>query len=108
MGASSDENIALFIDGTDNDGRNSAKSATNVWKLYLACTEPADNTRYVNGVGTGGHWFSNRAGALAGFGTGERVRDSYLFLASRYVPGDHIYLFGYSRGAYAARSLAGF
>lgn len=43
----------------------------------------------------------------AGRGINRQIRRAYGFLASRYRPGDRIYLFGYSRGAYAVRSLAG-
>lgn len=48
------------------------------------------------------------AGAvLLGRGINAQIRDAYGALASRYRPGDRIYLLGYSRGAYAVRSLAG-
>lgn len=48
------------------------------------------------------------AGDVAqGRGLDRQIRRAYGFLASRYRPGDRIYLFGYSRGAYAVRSLAG-
>ena len=42
-----------------------------------------------------------------GRGINRQICRAYGFLASRYVPGDQIFLFGYSRGAYAVRSLAG-
>ena len=44
---------------------------------------------------------------IQGRGLNRQIRRAYGFLASRYRPGDRIYLFGYSRGAYAVRSLAG-
>lgn len=44
---------------------------------------------------------------LAGVGLNQQIRRAYGFLASRYRPGDKIYLFGFSRGAFAVRSLAG-
>jgi uncharacterized protein (DUF2235 family) len=44
---------------------------------------------------------------IQGRGMNRQIRRAYGFLASRYRPGDRIYLFGYSRGAYAVRSLAG-
>lgn len=44
---------------------------------------------------------------LAGVGINRQIRRAYGFIASRYRPGDKIFLFGYSRGAYAVRSLAG-
>lgn len=43
----------------------------------------------------------------AGRGINRQIRRAYGYLSSRYHPGDRIYLFGYSRGAYAVRSLAG-
>lgn len=45
--------------------------------------------------------------AASGLGINLSIRNGYLFLAQNYRPGDRIYLFGYSRGAYAVRSLAG-
>ncbi|MCF1710943.1 DUF2235 domain-containing protein [Tabrizicola sp. J26] len=44
---------------------------------------------------------------IQGKGLNRQIRRAYGFLASRYRPGDRIFLFGYSRGAYAVRSLAG-
>ncbi len=45
--------------------------------------------------------------AATGAGVNDAIRDGYGFLTSRWRPGDKILLFGYSRGAYAVRSLAG-
>lgn len=46
-------------------------------------------------------------GIVMGHGMGERIRDAYGWLATAYRPGDRLYLLGYSRGAFAIRSLAG-
>ena len=46
-------------------------------------------------------------GVLMGRGFNHQIRSAYSYLASRYRPGDKIFLFGFSRGAYAVRSLAG-
>lgn len=43
-----------------------------------------------------------------GLGLEENVREAYSFIANNYHFGDEIYIFGFSRGAYTARSLAGF
>ena len=99
------KNLALFIDGTDNDGERDLPrgEATNVYKLYKMCGEP--NPFYFRGVGSG------RLGALGGstgFGTKRRLRLAYKYLVENYEPGDSIYLFGFSRGAFAVRLLAGF
>lgn len=61
---------------------------------------------YDRGVGTS--WFSRLAGGSVGAGLSENVRDAYMFLAQNFVPGTEIYVFGFSRGAYTARSLCGF
>jgi uncharacterized protein (DUF2235 family) len=60
---------------------------------------------YHSGVGTN---IGQRIGGGA-FGAGlfANVRDCYRFLMHNYAPGDRLYLFGFSRGAYTVRSLAG-
>src|SRR5215470_6151367 len=61
---------------------------------------------YDAGVGT--EWFSRLLGGGAGAGLSDNVREAYHFLGHNYAPGSEIYLFGFSRGAYTARSLCGF
>jgi uncharacterized protein (DUF2235 family) len=61
---------------------------------------------YDAGVGT--EWFRRLLGAGAGVGLSDNVRDAYHFLGQNYVTESEIYLFGFSRGAYTARSLCGF
>jgi uncharacterized protein (DUF2235 family) len=54
---------------------------------------------------------SNALGVLGlatGYGLDENVLDAYRFLVETYAEGDRIYLFGFSRGAYTIRMLAGF
>lgn len=53
------------------------------------------------------HGMSSVPKVLFGRGLGDQIRRAYGVLASRYRPGDHIVLVGYSRGAFAVRSLAG-
>jgi len=53
-----------------------------------------------------GDWRSALA-VMTGKGINRQIKRAYGWLASRYRPGDRIFLFGYSRGAYAVRSLAG-
>ena len=52
------------------------------------------------------HWRA-APDVLLGRGINRQIRRAYGYLASRYRPGDRIFLMGYSRGAYAVRSLAG-
>jgi uncharacterized protein (DUF2235 family) len=61
---------------------------------------------YDEGVGT--NWFDRLAGGGVGIGLSDNVQQAYLFLATNYQPGTEIYVFGFSRGAYTARSLCGF
>ena len=61
---------------------------------------------YQSGVGTGGS-IDKIIGGGTGEGLLENVREAYGFLAHNYHPGDTIHLFGFSRGAYTARSICG-
>ena len=58
------------------------------------------------GVGTES-WANRLAGGVSGKGIERNIRDCYRFLTHNYEDGDGIYLFGFSRGAYTVRSLAG-
>lgn len=100
--------LVVCCDGTWSRARS--PSPTNVAKIAVTIADrDADGCEqrvlYHEGVGV------RRAERLAGgaFGTGlsRNVKDCYRFLAHEYEPGDRIYLFGFSRGAYTARSLAG-
>jgi hypothetical protein len=93
--------IAVFLDGTAND----EGSDTNVKKLHSLVTlqDRRDiSAVYVEGVGASG----KVVGMAVGWGIGHRVRLAYSFLLREYRPGDEVYIFGFSRGAYAARILA--
>ncbi len=63
---------------------------------------------YLNGIGSIGNVVGRYIDGLTGRGISERICDAYRFLAERYVAGDEIFGFGFSRGAFAVRSLAGF
>ncbi|GBE95058.1 DUF2235 domain-containing protein [Nostoc cycadae] len=59
---------------------------------------------YDEGIGTESQ---KVLGGATGLGIDRNIEDGYRFLVLNYVPGDEIYLFGFSRGAYTVRSLAG-
>ncbi len=63
---------------------------------------------YEPGVGTDGTWLKRRVQGATGGGLEDNVRGGYRFLSGVYRPGLEIYVFGFSRGAFTARSLAGF
>lgn len=75
-------------------------------KTKVALTGLQGEALYLNGIGTTGTITRFLEGAT-GTGTSERIRDAYRFLAERYQDGDRIFGFGFSRGAFAIRSLAG-
>jgi uncharacterized protein (DUF2235 family) len=106
-------NIILFSDGT---GNSSAKLfRTNVWRVYQAVdlTDPKDPTQprqfafYDNGVGTSSFKPLAALGGALGVGLARNVRDLYAFVCRTYQPGDKIYAFGFSRGAFTIRVLVG-
>jgi uncharacterized protein (DUF2235 family) len=94
--------LIVFMDGT----MNNASSYTNISKLYnltILQDKTNVNAAYVTGVGNKG------IGLMTGLGIGKTVREAYLFLSKNYQSErkDEIYIFGFSRGAYAVRILAG-
>lgn len=103
--------ILLFSDGTGNSSGKLQR--TNVWRLYEALDlgYPVDTDQavqiayYDDGVGTSSIKFLAILGGVFGFGLARNVRDIYKFLCRNYRPGDQIYAFGFSRGAYTIRLL---
>ncbi|HEX4892255.1 MAG TPA: DUF2235 domain-containing protein, partial [Hyphomicrobiaceae bacterium] len=101
-----------FFDGTWNSA-DDERVLTNVVKLCRAVPDIASDgvrqaVHYVVGIATekslGELTFA--AGAI-GYGVPERILSGYKRLVESYEPGDEIYIFGFSRGAFQARSLGG-
>jgi uncharacterized protein (DUF2235 family) len=85
-----------------------ASSDTNVFKIYQALPQSADQaTFYDDGVGADGNAIEMLLGGALGTGLWEKVKQGYKTIALSYQPGDQLFLLGFSRGAYTARSLAG-
>ncbi len=108
--------IVIFIDGTWN--RPDSEHPTNVVRLSRAVHQYDDDgvpqvVIYAAGVGSGrgntrfGRFMDRSFGGIFGWGLMEIIADVYQQLTMLYQPGDAIQLFGFSRGAFAARSLAG-
>jgi len=110
------KNIVVCADGTGNKFCN---NNTNVVRLYSAL-DHGDPTRqiayYHGGVGTLGdpsalsQWsrrWTKVKGLAFGYGLTHDVADAYTFVMDTFEQGDHLYLFGFSRGAYTVRALAG-
>lgn len=82
---------------------------TNVGLIYKLLAEAAEQSRIGLFYEAGNQWedWSKTMDIIEGRGINRQIRRVYGWLASRYRPGDRIFLIGFSRGAYAARSLAG-
>src|SRR5215210_2273021 len=122
------KNVVFFADGTGNDRAHGFK--TNVAKvndhaenMRVAAGRPTwqelagpaldaevdhrdarQITSYDAGVGTE---MGDLIGKATGSGISRNIQDGYDFIVRFYAPGDRIFLFGFSRGAYTVRSLAG-
>src|SRR6476659_4633104 len=94
--------LIVCADGTWND-EDAASAPTNVAKLHRAL-----QTHYVEGAnqwvyyhsGVGTRWAERIPGGAFGVGIDQNIRDCYEFLVENYAPGDELYFFGFSRGAY--------
>ena len=84
---------------------NEEGSHTNISKLHkLVTLQNKDDvlSTYIEGVGTR----KRILGMATGWGIGNDVRSAYLFLLENYKEHDKVYVFGFSRGAYASRILS--
>jgi hypothetical protein len=110
--------IIVLIDGTWN--KEGTSDDTNVARLDSANRTAAQRfineqdasgivqkVHYHDGVGTEGDFFKRILGGAIGCGLKQIILDCYGFIVDDFEPGDEIYLFGFSRGSYAARALAG-
>lgn len=105
------KNLVVCLDGTWNSETDDSE-LTNIGKIArLIEPKPADGppqrVYYDSGVGTAG-LVDRYTGGILGIGLSGNVQEAYRFLSQFYKPGDGIFVFGFSRGAYTARSLCGF
>ncbi|HXC52966.1 MAG TPA: DUF2235 domain-containing protein [Candidatus Limnocylindrales bacterium] len=117
-------NVAVFVDGTYNSPES---THTNVHRLAELVIEDATQAapHYLPGIGTdecgdgklsqttsflvnAGRTVRKIFAGTSGYGTEGRIVAAYRDLCQVYHHGDHLFLFGFSRGAFAVRSLAGF
>lgn len=109
------KNIVICCDGTGNEyGENN----TNVVKLFSLIGKDTKKqiAYYDPGVGTfsaPGAWtkvakaYTKILGLAFSYGITKNIEDAYEYLMDKYEEGDNVYLFGFSRGAYTVRALAG-
>jgi uncharacterized protein (DUF2235 family) len=110
------KHVITLIDGTSRNARVE-KVHSNIYRLNLSLRERGHNKktkRYDEQVvmyypGVGSSLTKDRMGSyLFGYGIVDLVKDAYVNIASNYYKGDKLYIFGFSRGAVAARILSGF
>ena len=108
------KNIVVCADGTGN--ANVKGRGSNVFKLFEAVDttshlhdrgKPRQIAFYHEGVGTENWWPRRVLGGATGLGLAHNVRHLYREIARVYAPEDRLYLFGFSRGAFTVRTLAG-
>jgi uncharacterized protein (DUF2235 family) len=109
------KNIIVCCDGTGNEF---GPTNTNVVKLFevLKIDSAAQVAYYDPGVGTmsapgfisaPAKAFTKLLGLAFALGLTGNIEDAYRYLMERYQDGDRVYLFGFSRGAFTVRALAG-
>ena len=107
--------IVICFDGTWSKPAEEALAAeqrveTNVCRFYESVRDrDANGTQqlkwYDEGVGT--NWYNRYVGGAIGAGLEVNIVQGYEYLANQYADGDEVYILGFSRGAYTARSLVG-
>jgi uncharacterized protein (DUF2235 family) len=107
--------IVICFDGTwnrpgDENLPEDQQVETNVSRFYDSVLDTGSDgiqqvKWYDQGVGT--HWYDRFFGGAFGAGLEANIIEGYKFLAENYEDGDEIYILGFSRGAYTARSLVG-
>lgn len=110
----SGRNLILCFDGTNN--QFGTQNTSIVRLVQVLNRDPEEQLLFYDpGVGTLpepgyvsalGKWFSKVAGLAFGAGLFDKVADAYRFLMEHWRPGDRVFVFGFSRGAYTARALA--
>lgn len=106
-------NIIICFDGTWNTPGRAVSAdgdaGSNVWKLHQAIPEyiggQAQLKWYAAGIGS--RWYNKLPGAVFGVGLSRQIQNGYRQLVRLYQDGDRVFVFGFSRGAYSARSLVG-
>src|SRR4051794_25112033 len=99
--------LIVCCDGTWND----AEAKTHIHWIATHCQAQEasplpQEIGYFAGVGTDPVW--HLPGGAVGAGLSRNIREAYRFICERWDSGDELFIFGFSRGAYTARSLGGF
>ena len=100
-----------WLNSDSGNLKGSVQTPSNVTRISRAIKpNSADGipqvVYYHHGVGADGT-VVNRLAGLSGEGINEIIKEGYHFISTNYTPGDEIFIFGFSRGAFTARSIAG-
>lgn len=101
--------IVICADGTWQS-KDSVRSISNVVRFYDSIPKAGNDgiwqtAIYLPGVGTNGHYLARLWNGATGWDLLYLLKDAYSRLCKVYVPGDHLYFVGFSRGAFLVRSL---
>lgn len=103
--------IIICSDGTWNTPLQTDRGRvvpSNVVRFARALVDDDEQFIFYDaGVGTGRSWWSRVWGGVTGAGLEQNIYDGYQFIIDHYSPGDELFLFGFSRGAFTVRSLGG-
>jgi uncharacterized protein (DUF2235 family) len=110
-------NLVMCLDGTAGQVRGPGDSnSVRIYDLLAHGDESQQLAYYDPGVGTFSspgawtpfaRWFSRTGGLIWGGGLRENIGDAYSWLMRTWQPGDRVFVFGFSRGAFTARALTG-
>ena len=101
------KNIVVCLDGTWNNSVSGSTPSTNVNLIYQSLSRDGQVQGYYPGVGSHVGSFGALLNSASGKGVFVQARSAWKFVSGNYHDGDRIYIFGFSRGAFAARHLAG-
>nr|WP_168713251.1 DUF2235 domain-containing protein [Cochlodiniinecator piscidefendens] len=97
----------VILDGTLSSLNEGCETNAGLAYKLLSERAPASDLSLMYEAGIQWQHWRHTMDVVRGVGINRQIRRAYGFIASRYQPGDRIFLIGYSRGAYAVRSLAG-
>jgi uncharacterized protein (DUF2235 family) len=99
------KNIVVLCDGT----WNSPNSKSNIYLLYKELLERdyQQHVLYIDGIGVGEMAFGFIIDGAIALNLDAKIKKGYEYIITHYNPGDDIWLFGFSRGAYTVRCIAG-
>lgn len=100
------KNIFVCLDGTWNNSVSSDIPSTNVYALFLSVARENQVKSYYPGVGSHTGRLGNVLYGATGKGVFQAARLAWQQIAANFTDGDRVFIFGFSRGAFAARHLA--